>query len=53
MLEPSEQKYLKDFMEDEAIEDIQMLVADYKIMKKTLQAIKKDLKDVLQEGLVE
>jgi hypothetical protein len=50
MLEPSEQKYLEDFME---VEDIQMLVADYKIMKKTLQAIKKDLEDVLQEGLVE
>lgn len=53
MLEPSEQKYLEEFMEDEAIKDIQMLVADYKIMKKTLNLIKKDLEDVLQEGLVE
>jgi hypothetical protein len=53
MLEPSDQLKIEKFLEYEAIEDIDMLIADFKKMKKTLSNISKDIKDIQQEGIIE
>lgn len=53
MLEPEDQTKIERLMEDQAIEDVDMLISDFKKMKQTLINIRKDIKDVQDEGIIE
>lgn len=52
MLDSQDQSKLEEFMENEDIESISMLIHDYIKMRKVLSNINKDINDIRNEGII-